>query len=347
MEKKNALAYKKFVLEAEEALLLIMNEKDALDKKELRHLKWRYNTDNFEYLLIAAEDEIVDNSVNYEYDFEIIKTYLRSVYGDATRHYTVGSERPMQIVEGDFEVEFLLKLDKALKKAFVQITFFGQDPFGKDDDLKNYVKLLCGKYEESRYNSNLIEDEVDSNLPSPYFDFNLLKQELNDSKMSYAEKFEYVNNRLFDFLQWQEQYDTFINFNSGYEDSNFETTNKYYPKFEKLCRLELERLEVLKDKVEAPPKPLPKAPVVVRPASKRKTDIIKIISAMYDNRMFANAEGKPHTNKQALMEAFGEFFGEDFTTYSTLLSQAKDKSPDLFLKVFDDIKKSAKQYYEN
>ena len=68
---------------------------------------------------------------------------------------------------------------------------------------------------------------------------------------------------------------------------------------------------------------------------------------MYDNRMFANAEGKPHTNKQALMEAFGEFFGEDFTTYSTLLSQAKDKSSDIFMKVFDDIKKSAKQYYEN
>ena len=47
-----------------------------------------------------------------------------------------------------------------------------------------------------------------------------------------------------------------------------------------------------------------KMDVVVRPASKKKTDIIKILSAMYDAKMFADAEGKPLTNKQKMMEDF-------------------------------------------
>jgi hypothetical protein len=65
---------------------------------------------------------------------------------------------------------------------------------------------------------------------------------------------------------------------------------------------------------------------------------------MYDSKLFANADGQPATNKQELMEAFGEFFGEDLKAYSTLLSQAKDKNPDLYLKTFDELKKSAADY---
>ena len=347
MEKKNALAFKKFVMEAEEALLLIMKEKDALDVKELERLKECYNDYNLVLFLLATDNEIVNNCINYDNDFEIIITYLKSLFGDLTRHNSDGNERKFQIIEGDFEVEYLLKLDKELKSSFDAISFYGQNPFRTNEDLIEYLKFLC---EQRKEIDDLKEGKtvVDGHqLNNPRFDFKLLKNELEESKMSYSEKFEFVNNRLFDFLQWQQLYDVYNE--SGWKsgDSKYDITNLYYPKFENLCRLELERLEVLKDKVEAPPKPLPKAPVVVRPASKRKTDIIKIISAMYDNRMFANAEGNPHTNKQALMEAFGEFFGEDFTTYSTLLSQAKDKSTDVFLKVFDDIKKSAKQYHEN
>jgi len=44
------------------------------------------------------------------------------------------------------------------------------------------------------------------------------------------------------------------------------------------------------------------------------------------------------------MDAFGEFLGEDLKAYSTLLSQAKDKNPDLYLKTFDDLKRTANEY---
>jgi len=81
-------------------------------------------------------------------------------------------------------------------------------------------------------------------------------------------------------------------------------------------------------------------------ASKRKTDVIKILSAMYDSRMFVDAEGKPITNKQELMEAFGEFFNDDLADYSTLLTQAKNKDHDTFFKPFDQINRAITKYYE-
>jgi DNA-dependent RNA polymerase auxiliary subunit epsilon len=83
-----------------------------------------------------------------------------------------------------------------------------------------------------------------------------------------------------------------------------------------------------------------------RIASKRKTDVVKILSAMYDCRMFVDKQGKPITNKQELMEAFGEFFNDDLSTYSTLLTQAKNKDHDTFFKPFDQINRAITKYYE-
>ncbi len=81
--------------------------------------------------------------------------------------------------------------------------------------------------------------------------------------------------------------------------------------------------------------------IKVKPASKKKTDIIKLISAMYDAKLFADADGNPITNKQKLMDAFGEFFGDDFSAYSTSLSQAKTRDEKTFIKPFKVIEKEA------
>ena len=81
-------------------------------------------------------------------------------------------------------------------------------------------------------------------------------------------------------------------------------------------------------------------------ASKRKTDVIKILSAMYDCKLFVDKDNNPITNKQELMEAFGEFFNEDFKAYSTLLTQAKDKEPSIFYKPFDQLRNASTEYYE-
>lgn len=67
---------------------------------------------------------------------------------------------------------------------------------------------------------------------------------------------------------------------------------------------------------------------------------------MYDSGMFIDPENKELTNKQKLMETFGEFLGEDFSAYSTLMSQAKNREEKTFMKPFRDIEKQARLYIE-
>lgn len=79
-------------------------------------------------------------------------------------------------------------------------------------------------------------------------------------------------------------------------------------------------------------------------AKSKKTDFIKIISAMYDLRMFETSDGRIADNKENLLKAFGSIFDEDFSTYATLLSRAKSNSAN-FLDIFDSLKQKGEAYY--
>lgn len=81
-------------------------------------------------------------------------------------------------------------------------------------------------------------------------------------------------------------------------------------------------------------------------SNNKKTDFIKIISAMYDNRMFETKDGYLASNKQELMNELGHLFGEDLSKYSVLLSKSKNPEKDVFLKPFKDIEKKAEEYYD-
>jgi NAD(P)H dehydrogenase (quinone) len=47
-----------------------------------------------------------------------------------------------------------------------------------------------------------------------------------------------------------------------------------------------------------------------------------------------------------LPDALAEMLGDDFKSYSTNLSQAKDKTPDVFLKPFEELKKASRKYLD-
>jgi len=80
-------------------------------------------------------------------------------------------------------------------------------------------------------------------------------------------------------------------------------------------------------------------------SSKRKTDFIKILSAMYDAGIFVDSDGNPASSKQRLMDDLGSFMNDDLSKYSASLSQAKDKDVDTFMKPFRDIDKEARRYF--
>jgi len=46
------------------------------------------------------------------------------------------------------------------------------------------------------------------------------------------------------------------------------------------------------------------------------------------------------------MDAFGEFLGDDFSTYSVSLTQAKNRDRKTFMKPFTEIENAAERYLE-
>ena len=205
--------------------------------------------------------------------------------------------------------------------------------------MSEYLKKISAPVEEV--------DEFDNDTPNPLFVFNNLKAEIDNQELLPDKKLELVQQRLYDFLQWQKAFDKKEEWSFGGE-CEYEITSRLYPKFEDMCRLEIERwkavLNTLPKKETAlnAGTPTPK----IRIASRKKLDVIKVFSAMYDLKWFADGNHMPLTNKQQLMDAIAEMLGDDFKSYSTNLSQAKDKSPDVFLKPFEELKKASRKYLD-
>ena len=105
------------------------------------------------------------------------------------------------------------------------------DPLDEDyaDFTKDYYKRLTTKDTED-------EEETDNDTPNPLFVFKNLKAEIDKQELAPTEKLEIVQQRLFDFLQWQKANDRYNSFAVS-KDEQYIITSKIYPKFEDMCRL--------------------------------------------------------------------------------------------------------------
>jgi len=353
MEKTKAIAYRDFIIEAEKAFYRIYLHEAGLTSTEVRKLKERYSSEQFDKIFFDFINELTNNIIKYD-DTSFVKAYLKSVFNSACGKVDRNSTIPQQIITRDFEIEFLLMLWKTVNEAYDYFDYFCE----KTDTLNLYVPLY--KYfddlkKEKNAEKNEQKEDESNNINhqyNPRFDFNTLKTEIENTELTPNDKYNLVNDRLHDFLQWQKQYDVYDELYVSWGSSNeskYEITRKLYPNFEKLCKMEMDRWKNVINQNNTSIKKESgnnKVRANYRIASKRKTDVVKILSAMYDCRMFVDAQGKPVTNKQELMEAFGEFLGEDFKAYSTLLSQAKDKDRATFLRPFDEITSAIKKYYQ-
>jgi hypothetical protein len=346
MEKTKAIAYRDFVKKAQNVfnLLILGRERNGLD--DLKRYKETYQPEEFKRMYSEFEAELSENCLKYK-NVEYIKALLKNVFQNVEEWFPKKFISVDDIISSDYEVEFRIKLMDEIQKAMKDIEMFAQKPYQFPGDrilpfynylITEYVDIKA-KAEEIAKALDTIDETDEVFVPDPRFDFNQLKAELDTSEMSSIQKLEYVNLRLYDFLQWQKQYDTYNEWTLFANESKFQITNEYYPNFEKLCRLEIDRWNSMLAIKTNEPTAAQSAEIAQKKsykiASKRKTDVIKILSAMYDCRMFVDDQGKPVTNKQELMEAFGEFLGEDFKAYSTLLSQAKDKEHNAFYRPFD------------
>jgi hypothetical protein len=86
----------------------------------------------------------------------------------------------------------------------------------------------------------------------------------------------------------------------------------------------------------------PKAKPVFKLSDKKgaKTDLIRVLNALYEIRLFNKTDGQIPT-KQEFFETMGEYLGVDLSKYHTNLSQALQNQPlEVNLKVFEDMKEA-------
>jgi hypothetical protein len=117
--------------------------------------------------------------------------------------------------------------------------------------------------------------------------------------------------------------------------------------FDEKCELEIKKLkEVLKLEAHTA---TPKAKPVFKLSEKKgaKTDLIRILNALYELRLIDKTDGQIPT-KQEFIETMGEYLGVDLSKYHTNLSQALQNQPlEVNLKVFEAMKEATqKAHYQ-
>lgn len=87
------------------------------------------------------------------------------------------------------------------------------------------------------------------------------------------------------------------------------------------------------------------SPSKFRISKNKKTDFIKIVSAMYDTRIFQTENEFIASSKQAIFDELGKIFNADFSSYSTILTQSKVAEKSSFMKPFSVLASKAEDYY--
>lgn len=82
-----------------------------------------------------------------------------------------------------------------------------------------------------------------------------------------------------------------------------------------------------------------------RITARKTTDVIKIISTMFDMHLFSTPDGMLATSKQEVMENFGKLLGADLSNYSASLSAAKNTNN--FMNTFTELSAKANEYYNS
>jgi len=292
----------------------------------------------FETKTILNEDvDILKGlDVNYEFHFlntddwnrygkdiikSIFKATLNKSYGLALNFFEEYKNHTWEEVLCDYKVK-LIKIGYEVPFLIDFIT-----------KLESNLTQMCDKY----YAFTSVDDSL--NLDQIY-DFSKLNDEASEQKDLLKRKQEYVNSIAdidlfcleFELCDEDKEYrDEFIRkCNEAIKIVEFLILNSTNSSLVKNTTIIDEDIKLNSNKYKI--------------ASKRKTDFIKLLSAMYDARLFLDAEGNPATNKQKLMEAFGQFLGDDFSAYSASLSQAKTRDDKTFMKPFKEIEKEGLRY---
>jgi len=240
-------------------------------------------------------------------------------------------EKPLSVVKHLFG----LKLEQT--KLYYLLYYLKRHIYKHSDseyEPKDKQLSICGGFIEKEY------DKLEAELypktePEPQpekenkYDFQKVKQHI-ETLTTVKDKILYLTEIKTDFLQNKSGWDLDIG-----------------TPFDRKCELEIKKLnEVLRLETTTT---TPKSKPVFKLSDKKgaKTDLIRVLNALYELRLFNKTDGQIPT-KQEFIETMGEYLGVDLSKYHSNLSQALQNQPlEVNLKVFEDMKEATqKAHYQ-
>lgn len=283
--------------------------------------EYLYNDFNLEIFKDLTENE------DWQGIFEPLE-FLNLLY-EQTEIVNANKEKPLSVVK------HLLGLDLEQTKLYYLLYYLLQAT-NKPSTIFNDNKQLsiCRGFIEKEY------DKLEAELypktePEPQpekenkYDFQKVKQHI-ETLTTVKDKILYLTEIKTDFLQ-----------NKSSRVLDLGTP------FDRKCELEIKKLnEVLKLEAHTTP---PKAKPNFKLSEKKgaKTDLIRVLNALYEIRLINKTDGQIPT-KQEFIETMGEYLGVDLSKYHSNLSQALQNQPlEVNLKVFEEMKEATlKAHYQ-
>ena len=193
---------------------------------------------HYEYFLRELEGVILETS-----DIYIVHDYVDSCLNDIIRWRGFNSDQNKDIFAKGSDVSYLIKLKQNIEKYSNLIKEFSEiDSEGTPIGLIKFYNatinstqlLNFGNKQDLEWTTAFENGDLSPDLDLR-FDYKKMKAECDELKNTY-EKILFINDRLNYLKQWQLQYDI-------EEELGYKFTPYFYPNFENLCQMELDRLE--------------------------------------------------------------------------------------------------------
>ena len=270
--------------------------------------------------------ELRDNMLQYD-NTELIHSYLLACLGEFCFWTRFKSISTVQIIQLDYETEYLIELKDTLSSTVQKIQgLLDVDNSGCSFEMWRFYKEYVGLKEE---------DDISNESYRPLYDerynFNELKATCDDLTTS-SERINLLNDRLIDLKQWELQYDVVLKDCGG-----FKFSPDFYPNFSQLCVMELTRQEKMlefesKMSIQVISTPIQTAFPTL--ASKyvwkaKDTDLLELSCSLCLEDAIGRLDGGKMTRKE-LIGVFEDLFGIQIKDAEGKLNKAtnrNDKTP--------------------
>lgn len=279
---------------------------------DLEKIEAYFTTENEHYngFTLDIYNEAKENNL-----FPDIETPLW-IFDNATSEFYESRNKPLQVLNELKETFTKEKLNNE-QQAFIleHLIDYFKNTIYTEGESKN--EILLSKVEK------LLKKELEQIKPTKA---NKTETEYNWNKtIMHLETLPDLKDRIVYLIEQKTRYKQ----ESGYD---FE-----HPNFGEKCELEIKKLKALIE-IQNSTVPQTKQAFQLRKKQGAKTDLIRILNAVYELRMFEMIDGQI-PSKEMFMKQAGDFFGTDLSKYDIDLSQALNNTRlETNLKVFEEMK---------